>query len=519
MLQQPNTTYPLDFGSGDVIKTVYFFGRSLVPASSGNYVVTAEVDHVDAIAEGDETNNTKTGTSTVYYTGWPLSYAGHLFQSLDIAYVKVDWDETPSSEFDSLVENSSAYLGDASPLSENALFAEGFSDFTGADSIDYRGGDNQLDDGELREWFLNLNQLLIQSRPTDDAFVAVIPHGWFNNYTTWCQSCTGLTYRGTQLGLVELSSYGGIAGHKTVAHELGHVFGLGLDCEQYANCNPDRLDGLGTPVYNGLWVDRRRLMDYSAEHQVYCFMGASADEDFWIDSQSYAKLLDEHKFTQPASALSVVGAEAANMAILVAGTLFEDGHIELEDWYVLGPAQADTFEAGDYYLRYLDPNGHLLSELTFGLSLSPEGLAVTQVPFLLRVPYVAQTAEIVIGTGATDVVSRTVSAHGPVVTVSSPNGGECIEGSTTISWTSGDEDADELSHTVLFSRDGGASWTALATGLKSTSFPWDVSSLPAARTCLAKVRASDGFNTAEDASDAVFSLGYCACLPAVLRNY
>ena len=519
-LVNDNSTYPLSFATSEVTKTMYFFGDSLTSAQAGQYVVTATVDYLGNITESNETNNSTSATANVYATSWPLERAGHFFQWLDIVYVKADWGETPTSEFDSYFNNSGAFLRGVFPVSASGFFPEKFATFSRADSTEYRGPDGRLDEGELREWFMNLNQRLILSRPYADAFVALLPRDWFQNYSTWCTSCTGLTYQpGTQLGLAQLSPYSGIAGYKTSAHELGHVFGLWLGCEQYQDCNKDnRKDDIGNPVYNGLWVEQRRLMHYSAEHRVYAFMGASADADFWIDAGDYGKLLNDHKVTGFNSTALGQGS-SEEKAILVAGTLFDDGHIELEDWYVLSGAQTDELQPGDYYLRYLDHADQVLSELSFDLSLVTEGITVTQVPFIFRAPYVTATARIVIGEGTTDIVSRTVSAHAPVVTVVSPNGGERIDRSTTVSWTATDQDGDDLTFAVLYSPDGGTTWNALVTGLTTQTYEWDISGLSSGSSYLIKVMATDGFNTGQDVSNAPFAIIGKVYLPVILKNY
>jgi len=315
-----------------------------------------------------------------------------------------------------------------------------------------------------------------------------------------------------------LNDYGDIAGYVASAHELGHVFGLCLDCEQYNPfCNDNIVDGVGNAVYDGLWVEGRRLMHYSAGWPVYSFMGAVGNYAYWVDADSYGKLLNNRLVL--GSGWQATGQSSSDQAILVAGTLFGDGHIELDDWYVLNDAQVDALAPGDYYLRYLDAHNQELSVLTFTLSLTVEGKLMNQVPFVFRAPYIPDTARIVIGQGATEIVSRTISAHPPTVTVTSPNGGEIFTGTTTVSWIAEDEDGDSLSFTVLYSPDGGATWNALATGLTASSYAWDVSGLPPGNEYRVRVMATDGFNTGEDASDGPLTIIGHVYLPVVLRNY
>ena len=59
---------------------------------------------------------------------------------------------------------------------------------------------------------------------------------------------------------------------------------------------------------------------------------------------------------------------------------------------------------------------------------------------------------------------------------------------------------------VLYSADGGRRWSALAVNLKRTHFTWDTSGVPGGTRSLIKILATDGVNTAEDVSDATFSV-------------
>ncbi len=477
---------------------------------AGSYGITATVDYNGAIGEFDETNNDAWATFSVVGTGWPPGSS----PGLNIVYVKADWGATPESAFTTYFGDSNAFVRGTFPVADNGFYPEMFAAFA-ADSTPFQGADGRLDLEECKAWFLDLNQRLLLSRPYADAFVVVLPAGWFASTTpSWCGSCNGLTYLATQVGMAQLNPMYPM-GYKTSAHELGHIFGLWRDCEQYdSDCNPDIKDGIGNAVFDGLWVQRRRLMDYNG-HPVYSFMGASAYADFWVDAGDYGQLLDDRRLT--VGGLAALGG-APQKAILVAGTLFEDGHMELADWYVLDGAQADELPPGDYWLRYLDADEQVLAERTFDLSLTPEGISVTQAPFVFRAPYITDTARIVIGTGTSEIASWRVSAHAPVVTVTAPTGGELL-GVVEVSWNAADEDSNNLSFTVLYSPDGGATWNALTTGLTGTTYAWDTAGLPAGNQYMVRVMATDGFNTGEDASDAPFSIVRSMYLPLVFKHW
>jgi hypothetical protein len=123
-------------------------------------------------------------------------------------------------------------------------------------------------------------------------------------------------------------------------------------------------------------------------------------------------------------------------------------------------------------------------------------------------PY-TPAARVVLRQGDQELASRTVSAHAPSVTVLSPNGGEVISDYLLISWTASDEDGDDLRYTVQYSPDDGATWRALATDWMGTSFEADAEDLatyPGSDQARIRVIATDGVNTAQNQSDAVFSL-------------
>jgi hypothetical protein len=94
----------------------------------------------------------------------------------------------------------------------------------------------------------------------------------------------------------------------------------------------------------------------------------------------------------------------------------------------------------------------------------------------------------------------------PMVEVSSPNGGEILEGEVQISWSAVDYDGDTMHFIVLYSDNGGSSWTALADGLTTTTIDWNTSTVADGEQYLIRVVAEDGRYERSDDSDAVFSI-------------
>jgi hypothetical protein len=116
--------------------------------------------------------------------------------------------------------------------------------------------------------------------------------------------------------------------------------------------------------------------------------------------------------------------------------------------------------------------------------------------FGLLVPWDPATTGIELTVGGSAAVSLTVSPSPPTVTSISPNGGEFVTDTLSVSWTASDADGDDLLYTMLYSNDNGNSWQALVTAVGTTTLTVDSSMLPgSAGQSLVKVIASDGLNS------------------------
>ncbi|MFX1581864.1 MAG: DUF4350 domain-containing protein [Promethearchaeota archaeon] len=94
----------------------------------------------------------------------------------------------------------------------------------------------------------------------------------------------------------------------------------------------------------------------------------------------------------------------------------------------------------------------------------------------------------------------------PVIHVDAPNGGEILNGTIIISWTSDDFDDDMLTFDVLITFDNGSSWTTLVDDLTNTSIQWNSYLGPNSELCRIRIIADDGIATSEDVSDDVFAI-------------
>jgi len=215
---------------------------------------------------------------------------------------------------------------------------------------------------------------------------------------------------------------------------------------------------------------------------------------------------------------SATGAEGDYFA--ACGTVGADGTVGISDAYVasgLVPSPVDP--AGDYRLAFLGEQDEMLSvtpfPVQFALEMTPmgpdephlsNGLAEGTFCVVSSVPEGMASVEI----RRNDAVLLRLepSAHPPQVHLLYPNGAEVFgsDEDVVITWEAGDPDGDALTFGLSYSADGGATWTPIAAGITGHSFPWNTALDPGGGDSLIQVRASDGFHTAEDGSDASFQV-------------
>lgn len=108
------------------------------------------------------------------------------------------------------------------------------------------------------------------------------------------------------------------------------------------------------------------------------------------------------------------------------------------------------------------------------------------------------------------IINYNVPSTKPLVTY--PNGGEVLDGATTIYWNAAsdpDNTQNTLKYQVQLSTNGGGAWTDIIglTGPGVTQHYYDFSSIPATNNALIRVRAFDGDDYGEwDQSDAFFTI-------------
>ncbi len=302
-------------------------------------------------------------------------------------------------------------------------------------------------------------------------------------------------------------------------HELGHTYGRG-----HANfCGAE----FG-PSYP--YPDGRISADLTGNGAVYGFDAGTRAiyGPAWHDVMTYCDNEWTGRFTyeglmntfQPAPAVTADRRTLDQTdRLLVVGTLdATTGQVSLQPLFII-PNAGDVKERvpGSYAITLRDGAGAVLARYPFtpqqvdGGPTAPaasSGRSVTGLLINELVPYVAGTNRVEIeGAGGAVLGSVSAGAGAPVVTLTAPNGGEVLSGSTiTVTWTASDPDGDPLSFIVQYTPDNGANWFTVAQDQTGRSAVVDAANVPAGNQARFRVWASDGIHTASDASDGTFTV-------------
>lgn len=290
-------------------------------------------------------------------------------------------------------------------------------------------------------------------------------------------------------------------------HELGHCLGLKhAECcgatggngsnWPYSNCQI-------SPANNSLYgID---IQSFSIKYPSYQDL-MSYCPFIWVSDTTYKSL--GNALSGPGWATAA--ATEPQDVLLVNGWINYTAQLaELDPFYRMHLAMPERPPDGPCQIVLRDASQAVLAEYPFtprpATEPSEDQEEVAAIHEL--VPDHPQLAQVEVRCEGQVMATRSASAHAPFVQVLSPNGGEHWEGGMqAIAWEAADEDGDALNLLVQVSGDAGSTWTTLATGLSGSGYEFDTALLGGSEQALVRVVASDGLLTAQDASDAAFSV-------------
>ena len=243
----------------------------------------------------------------------------------------------------------------------------------------------------------------------------------------------------------------------------------------------------------------------------------------WLSEYTYRGLLNYLQFQYPPEKKPTQGLKrqsepywmvSAHLLLDASGLIAEATFSPLME--VSNPVIPES-SPGAYRLELLNAQGEILDFVEFRLNLgftdhgccSAGEIGAEDDPtigFVKYLPKNPQAAAIVLLATGVEVDRIEPSANAPSVHLLSPNGGQSLDGEFIISWNGSDLDGDDLIYQVDWSWDAGVTWEPISGRLSSTTLAMHTDSLPGGTECLVRVSVSDGFFTAADSSDAIFTV-------------
>ncbi len=305
-----------------------------------------------------------------------------------------------------------------------------------------------------------------------------------------------------------------------VAHEAGHLFGLGEDYVENPDGNtcmawPD--EGAFDPFTmtsgelrvnnDGLSAKRGSTMcvDTLGSYRP----GAQGAMLYWPRTAHYNAVLNNLQARAAVRAASLSGD-----ALVVSGVISPTGQGLLSTAQRLPLAYFDQDSGGPYRVELLDAAGQVLAGLGFDVDFTvfvdgpagngPTGLVPAS--FVLSFAYREDVARVILRHDGQALAALTPSAAPPAVTLERPVGGEHWDGVQRIRWSAADADGDSLTYDLLYSRNGGGTWEPVTSGLEQSWYDWDTRYVAGSQQARLRVVAGDGFYSTWSTSAADFTV-------------
>jgi hypothetical protein len=316
------------------------------------------------------------------------------------------------------------------------------------------------------------------------------------------------------------------------AHELVHDYDIlhtdTADACGSADSNSDFPYSSSSIQEYGFNPITGKIYDPATTHDLMSYCPAGGSKDGWIApftwSQMFNRLAADSLMAASANApYGVLQATGAAKSLVVYATVYNP---ELEGFNPEMPGKLGDLHLVETGVEFGVPGGPYAIQLrigetvvathTFGVSFQseysahgaqdgqgdPAPLAQADVSFII--PWVEGATSVVLAHNDQVIDQRTVSANAPAVTVTNPAAPAQWEAGTiqNLAWEGSDADGDSLSYSVLFSADGGQTWSIMATGLTTPSLAIEVDALAGTQDGRFRIVATDGVNTgaAESAS-------------------
>ncbi len=192
----------------------------------------------------------------------------------------------------------------------------------------------------------------------------------------------------------------------------------------------------------------------------------------------------------------------ADQTLRLNGKIDQNNNVTVTMSSILGTEGAVlSTPGGEQHVLMLGADGQILYDHPFSLATEHthgDSLQAQEARFNLRLPFPAGVKTVAIQHDGMVLWAKEVSANAPTVSFVTPNGGSFnAADALSVSWQATDADGDPLQFALDYTPDNGQSWYLIANKLAGAGYEWTPGFVPASGAGRLRLRASDGFNTAE----------------------
>lgn len=341
-------------------------------------------------------------------------------------------------------------------------------------------------------------------------------------------------------------NYGDVQGF-VIAHEMGHSFNLyhsGCDAGPGGGSDasfPYSATGQMSPddSVEGYNNRDKAVLQGTKWYDVMTYCSGRSDANMWFSDYNYQLIFNQMNNADAVKAASAGllddgGSDGQHLptavSMLRAGMAQTGNLVTVSGLTSPAPAgmiltarriTTGTVAAtmtGPFAVRFINAGGAALATYPFMPANGSDGpYPIGNFNFTFTLPAGATAVQIVTTADGKVLDTKNLSPNPPSITsFTVPTASGVFTGSNQLSWTASDPDGDPLTYDLAYSRDNGATFLPLATGLPTTTFGIDSSALGGTNVGVFQVTANDGTNSASQVS-VPFKVNAKAPQPVILQ--
>jgi len=344
------------------------------PIGVGAQTMSAVVDPDNNIREADESNNQDSIDVVVRQTDSLYLY----YTAINMPATLIGYGPIDVELYEETADRSGDFVYATYPLAEGQLTNH-------VATLPWGIGSPYQISGIILDATAIWTEGKLRTLGKADVSTGIVPDDYFTYHLM--PNAKGVTVKGVASALVEVGYW------TAVAHEVGHVFGLWTDEEQYDVVEPGfRADGFWvqerTEIVNGA-----SFMGYAGAYRSLSHTAKYDYRPIWVADVDYADLFSRFN---PGRHGAV---EMESDVLLVTGIISREGTVEIGKLYMVEGGMLEHTTPGDYSAQILDADGLILTDIpfhtAFEMNVNPLGIIETDyAAFALTVPYVENTAQL-----------------------------------------------------------------------------------------------------------------------------